>query len=222
MLNLEQILSAEDLEILSGLAVIYGVAFLFSLAISVVCYVFNGLGLYKMGKNLGISSPWMAWVPVVSSLLFGKIASKYIKKDNKPSAKFGGWLMGLNITNIVLYIGSIVSFVFVFGNALILAESAQGNPESFPTELLASLMSFLMLILLLFACAVAYTVIYYIALWRIYAIFDNSTATVFLVLSILFSVATPFLLFALRNNRPSFTYFDRIGYIPPQNSSTNE
>ena len=51
------------------------------------------------------------------------------------------------------------------------------------------------------AFSIFYCVIFYKALWNIYAIFADGKATLYLILSIFLPVQ-PFLLFAIRNNEP--------------------
>lgn len=212
MYNFEQFFSAEDIAVLGSMAAIFGVVLLFTSALGIVCYVFQSIGLYKMAKSLNLDHPWMAWVPVLNTYTFGTIASKYIKKDGKPSAKFGGWLVGLDIATIVCAIGLIVSVV----TTVISAIGMESMETTAPTAVfLGSVLSLIGVYVILMGVAVAFSILYYIALWRIFAIFDNSNATVFLIVSIIFGIAMPFLLFAVRNNKPDVTYFDRIGYIPP-------
>lgn len=212
MFDLSQFMSAEDIGVLSGILAVYGVIFGFAGIIGIVCYVFQSIGLFRMAKNIGLNHAWMAWVPVLSTYTLGKIGSKYIKKDGRPSAKFGGWLLALEIAMVILLIGMIVAVVFLVINAIGMESGTNATSE---TAFFGSLLIFVLVYLVFFAVAIAYSIIYYIALWRTFSIFDNSNATVFLVISIIFSVTLPFFIFAIRNNRPSFTYAERIGFIPP-------
>ena len=58
--------------------------------------------------------------------------------------------------------------------------------------------------------SVAFTVIYYVALWRIFALYNYKNATLFLVLSIFISCLYPIFLFVLRNKEPNFTNEQRL------------
>ena len=49
--------------------------------------------------------------------------------------------------------------------------------------------------------SIVFSIIYYVSLWRIFAIFSNHP-TLNLLLSIFVSVVQPFLIFANRNNNP--------------------
>ena len=52
--------------------------------------------------------------------------------------------------------------------------------------------------------AFVYTVLHYVAFWRIVASFDNSNATLYTVLSVFFSFLDPIFLFIIRNKQPVF------------------
>ena len=60
---------------------------------------------------------------------------------------------------------------------------------------------------------IAYVVIYYVALWRIFAAFDYNNATVYFVLSIVFSFLGPIFLFVLRNKQPVFDPREHFNYL---------
>ena len=50
---------------------------------------------------------------------------------------------------------------------------------------------------------VAYLIIRFVALWRIFAVFSNKNASVLLMVSVLtLGLAAPFCLFAIKNNEP--------------------
>ena len=205
-----------DTSVLGGILLCYGIALLFGLAIGIIVYVFQSIGLYKMAKNLGLVHAWMAWVPFLNTYTFGKIGSRYIKMNGKPSAKFGGWLLGLEIAMFVPVSVIIGAFIAMLPS-LINMDAA--NP-TFTPAIIGSIATMFISFFAMSVIAITYALLYYIALWRMFAIFDNSNATLFLILSIIFSITTPFFIFAIRNNKPALTHFDRIGYISPQ--TTNE
>ena len=211
MFDLSQIMSAEDAAMVGGVLAFYGVILCFSFILGIVTYIFQSIGLFKMAKNLGFKHCWMAWIPLLNTYTFGKIGSKYVKKSGKASAKFGGWLIGLEIAMNVMLIAMIIALVFFVIGAVALLESGAAEPT---TEMLGSVLAVVLTSLGISGISIAYTVIFYIALWRIFAIFDNSCATVFLVISIIFPITYPFFIFAVRNNKPCVTYEERIGFVP--------
>ncbi len=217
--NLEYLLGEESAAMLNSILAVYGTIILLSSIFGIVAYVFQSIGLFKMAKNLNLNHAWMAWVPLLNTYTFGKIGSQYVKKDGKPSAKFGGWLIGLEIAMFALLICMIASIIAMIPSIIGMAISE--NYASYD-NLIGSILGVLLSSVGISGVSIAYSVIYYIALWRIYAVFDNSTATVFLIVSILFSPAMPFILFAIRNNKPALTHNERMGFVPPVNKAEPE
>lgn len=58
--------------------------------------------------------------------------------------------------------------------------------------------------------AVVYAVYYYLALYRLYKLYDADHCVVYTVLSIIFAVTGPFFMFAIRNNTP-VEYLSNVG-----------
>lgn len=47
-----------------------------SLLLWLICYVFQGIALYRMAKQHGIAAPVLAWVPVLNFYMLGKVADR--------------------------------------------------------------------------------------------------------------------------------------------------
>ncbi len=170
-----------------GIFLIVIFAFLFvMLAFSFVAYIFSGIGIMKMHEKLGLKGGWLAFVPVLNSYAMGKVAEQYIKENGKKSAKF----------SIFLIIGQIISTIFVIFMTTILTLGAAFLPASIYTILNA------VLTIAAYGLSFILSIISYVALWRIYAIFSNKNATLYLILSIFVSFVQPFLIFAIRNREP--------------------
>ena len=67
---------------------------------------------------------------------------------------------------------------------------------------------------LLMLSALAFAIVKYIALWRVYSSFDGKNAVLFTVLSVLFNFLEPVFLFVIRNNQPNFA---PLGIYNPDN-----
>ncbi len=180
--------------------------FWFSWIISIGTYLLTAIGIYKMGKNLGFSNAWLSFVPFANIYAFGRIAEKYIKLDGRPSAKFSKILLALYIIMCVLAVVLII-FILVF---IIIESIADPTIDAFLSSDAVSasvgvtfILPLILLMLGILGVCTAYVVIYYIALWRIFAIYDGDNATLYLVLSIFFSFLAPIFLFVLRNRQPN-------------------
>ncbi len=154
------------------------------LAISVTIYALYSIGLYKMAKKLSLPSPWMAFVPIASSYLLGLMAET--PSFGKKTLKYSYILLILQAVNFVVSIlYSLLTSLYMFhnfGGILILVY------------------------LIYFGTIIATNVFNYIALYRLFNIFSPQNAVNFTVLSILFSISTPFIVFSIRNNEPKICY----------------
>lgn len=188
--------------------VIYGVAGIAGL----VLYLLQAIGLYKMGKSLGACAPWISFIPIASTFAFGRIASKYVKKDGKNSANFGVWLLILEILMYALLIALIVFLVIALIAVAGYADNAAADHSAMTLDMFSAFIPVIVLYVALLGIAVTYEILYFVALWRIFSIFSASNATLFTVLSIFFTFLFPIFIFAVRNARPTLTYAERLGF----------
>lgn len=175
--------------------IIAGITLFFALIAAIVTIVFQGIGIMKMHQKLGLKNGWMAFVPLLNSFALGKVAEQYIKENGKKSAKFSVILLVLNIIPMII-IGIYLVISFFTGLSLGFAGTSDIDIETATTILTT------IFFIVYYPIAIVISVIQYVALWRIYAIFSNDNATLFLILSIFISFVQPFLIFAIRNKEP--------------------
>lgn len=188
----------------AGIAFI-SIYFLVIFGIAITMYLFEAFGIYRMGQKLGFKNPWLAFIPIANMYAFGKVAEQYVKNDGRPSAKFSKILLTLNIIMLVLAIlFTVVIIVTVIAN-IAMFDVTGGNEMAILSVILPAVLGYIVFI----GLAIAQSVVYYIALWRIFAIFDHNNATVFLVLSIFVSFLYPIFLFVVRNKEPKLTPQER-------------
>lgn len=176
------------LGVIIGLLAVYGVILFVALGVALVISIFQGIGLLKMHKTLGLKGGWMSFIPVLNVYAIGKIAEQYIKQDGKKSAK-------LSVILLISYFGNLI-VGFVAGFFLGIAGSI------FPLSQSILMILSLLIFVLTFGCSIAYQIVMYIAFWRIYALFSNHNATLLLILSIVIPIAQPIIVFVIRNNEP--------------------
>ncbi|MEE1239031.1 MAG: hypothetical protein UHO61_03810 [Acutalibacteraceae bacterium] len=198
-------INGEDLAIFAGIMVVY---FAFLGVISLVMYLLNAFGLYGMAKGSGISAPWRGFIPFANTFLFGKIAERYVKKDGKKSAKFGGLLLAFEILTLV-FAAAVV--VFSIGMLAVLF-GCINNAGEIETAIGYTLIPMFFSALALMGVSITYIVLYYVALWRIFTAFDYNNATLYFVLTIFFSFLGPIFLFVLRNKKPVFDTREHFKY----------
>lgn len=169
------------------------------LSICLVLYILRAIGIYTMAKNNDISKPWIAFVPVINSFNLGKIAEKYKKNYGSKSASFSLLLLIFNLFKLVL-----VFLIFVLGfNAvstiLGFAQTAIENNTEMTLDMFVSVVPVIICYVALFGFSLAFAITKFIALWRIYSLYDNKNAVLYTVLSILFNFLDPIFIFILRN-----------------------
>lgn len=184
-----------------------------SAVIGIAIYLLESISVYKMAKSAEIKNPWLAFIPVANDWVFGTLAEKYKKKNGTKSARFGVILPVLEgivlIEAIALTIFTVISIKEITGYAL---DAVNTSTEMVPEQFM-SLIPVIILYFALMAVAIAYAVVFFIALWRVYYSFDKSNATLYIVLSIIFTISVPIILFIIRNRKPEFDPHNNTPYF---------
>jgi len=181
-------------EFLMVIMTVYLGFLLIALAFSLVMYILQSLGMYKIAKRRGINNPWLSWVPLGNVWMLGSISDQYQyvvkgKRTNRRKVLLGvslGTYGSLFLMLIVAIVGAI--------NAAFSGSEAEAV-EAAGLMVLGLLLVYLIMIVLM----IIMMVFMYIALYDLYASCNPANATLFLVLSIFFSVTQPFFVFACRN-----------------------
>ena len=190
------------MEAVAGMFIVLIVFYLLMMAFALVSYIFQSLGLYTIAKRRGIHNPWLAWIPIGSSWLLGSISDQYqyvVKRKEKSKRKI---LLTLDIVTMVLAVAMVVCWVWMFGNTLFDALQSGGamlDEEAILADMMVPLMVFYGISMVASVVSIVSMVFIYIALYDLYTSCNPENSVLFLVLSIFFSVAQPFLLFASRN-----------------------
>jgi len=192
--------------VLNTLAAVYLVILVISLLSSLVIYVFNSLGIMLLANKLGLKNGWLGFIPFASTFKFGQIADDCSRRmgERKNYAKL---LLGLEIAVYALFIPAIVVIVVlaclagIITNTDYYSYSGEIVPGEYATALnpdnTATLAIFLIIIVLIYlviyAIIITMAVFKLIALYKIFKFTSPNNATLFIVLSILFSLTWLFL-----------------------------
>ena len=165
-----------------------------SFVFGIATYVLTALALYTIAKRRGLNNPWLAWIPVANCWILGSLSDQYryvVKGENKSKRKS---LLTLNIITVLLSIAMVICAIVMVGKVIV---GAVGEVDE--TRLLEMIlgptMGIVGLCLPLIGVAIAYAIIYYMALYDVFKSLDPGNCVLFLVLSILFNVTEPFFLF---------------------------
>lgn len=177
-----------DAEILAMITSILVTILVVAGILSLVTYIFSSLGFYTLAKRRGILHPGLAWVPVCGARwIMGSLADQYASLTGSK----------LRCSRHILLWGELVltaaSIPLLVSAIQLLAATLAGQDMSMQLMQLNGVQTLLNL------ASIALSVMIYIALYKVYKSCDPKHATLFLVLSIIFSITMPFFVFACRN-----------------------
>lgn len=172
-------------------AIIYILILLVALAFSAVSYIFQSLGLYTVAKRRGLNNPWLAWLPVGNTWILGSISDGYQQAAKNRIKNRRKVLLGLNIAVYAMYIPFyILYFVLIIANP---------QPSLSDTTFILPFMALMAVTLAMLAISITFLVLLYFAYYDLFASCDPSNAVAFIIVSIFFSFALPFIIFIIRN-----------------------
>lgn len=93
------------------------------LLVSLVLYIFYAIGVQKIAKRQGVKSPWLAWIPIISSFLFVHLSENTVHKPLRGSmlllyglsivAGFFGGFFGSPVIGVAGIILTLYAFYFL-------------------------------------------------------------------------------------------------------------
>lgn len=169
-----------------------------SAVLGIAGYILTSLALYTLAKRRGIYHAWLSWVPVVNVWIVGSLSDQYryvVKGQNKAKRKVLltlGIIISVLLAIVIVAVAAILVNVF---SGMMYGATGMKLIEKFA----GTIMGIVGLVLPLAGVAIAYAIIYFMALYDVFTSMDPDNSVVFLVLSILFNVTEPFFLFFNRN-----------------------
>ena len=201
-----------ELGVFSTIIAVYAVFLSVLFAIGITLFVLQALGIFENSKKLGFTKPWLAFIPVISAFSLGRVGDLYVKKDGRKSAPLKYWLLILSVLNFLFLILFFVIFAIIISKFYIGVSDKIIANEMLTTEIFKILIPIIVFYFIAAVTSITYQIIYYINLWRIFKIFDNNNAVLFLVLSIVFSFLAPIFIFVIKNKEPKFIGQEKIGF----------
>ena len=190
--------------------IILSLVFLF--AVSAVCWILGAAGVFKISRRQGCKAPWIGFLYPVYPYSLGRIAREYKSKKAKKCADLSVWVEGLFLAQFVLAGAFAASGVYA---ARVITENALKAIEdniSMTPEMFRSAVPVIALYFVTLAASVAYKIIYFVVLWRIFSILSPKYASVLLVLSVFFGFLGNVFIFVLSRKiqADGREYFDEI------------
>lgn len=186
---------------LSATAGIFGIVLAIMLVIgflvAIVTYVLSAVGMFTIGQRRGLRLYGLAWVPFGAEWLLGSIADQF---DRKAKGK------DLHL-RLFLLIGEILGTICAIVVLILAIQALMGISMLMEdVTVLTTLMIFYVLMILF---TVAFSVFYYIALYKVYRSCTPQNCVWMLVLSIFFKIATPICLICIKNKDDGFLELQR-------------
>jgi len=167
-------------------------------------YMIRGFAILRFSKRYDLGKGWAGFVPVLSEYQLGSIAGNV--KIGKMTVRRTGLWMALRPI-LVAVTAMTISILATTNNAVLIAKLGGSENTHQLLLLMNSLYGWLLTLLaVLYVLMVIYSVFYYMVLSKIFANYhDNSSVTLYVVLSIFVPLVEPFLLFWHSFKKPIYT-----------------
>ena len=170
-------------------------------------YVFVSLGGQRMARKVGMSNPWMFWIPCANVYAMGNLADTQASlcegKNTTYRKKMLTWTIVVACMAIVWAIAFSVFMVVAAANGMLDANGDLVTLDGFdPDALIGPALFLLLTSLASLVLYIVYLVIYFKALYRIYKLYAHDGAAGLVVLSVFVSVAIPAVFLSLSKREP--------------------
>ena len=181
-------------------------------------YVLRSLGLMALGKNRGLSSPWIGWIPFCSGYALGRLSDDISAKKGVKTSHRKILLSMEIITAVSMTIAMVLVFAPLVNVFIQAADSAYHDAyfdsDALAAQLIGSMIGGMVLMFVGLVIAIVYSVFLYIAMYRVFKAYAPNNAVLYLVLSIFISICYPIFIFIIRNKQEVIppTYYPPYGY----------
>lgn len=187
--------------------ILYLIFYCLVMVYAAYAYVFVSLGGQRMARKVGMSNPWMFWIPCANVYAMGNLADTQATlcegKNTTYRKKMLTWTIVVACIAIVWAIAFSVFIVVAAANGMLDANGDLVTLDGFdPDALIGPALFFLLTSLAFLVLYIVYLVIYYKALYRIYKLYAPDGAAGLVVLSIFVSVAIPAVFLSLSKREP--------------------
>ena len=187
--------------------ILYLIFYCLVMVYAAYAYVFVSLGGQRMARKVGMSNPWMFWIPCANVYAMGNLADTQASlcegKNTTYRRKMLAWSIVVACAAIPWAIAYTVFMVAAAANGLLDENGVLITLDGASLEPLIGPTLFLLAVSLVFlALYIVYVVIYYKTLYRIFKLYAPNGASGLLVLSIFVGVAIPAIFLGLSKREP--------------------
>lgn len=186
---------------------LYLIFYLVAMVYGAYAYIGMSLGGHRMGRKVGMSNPWMFWIPCANVYAMGNLADTQASlcegKNTTYRKKMLTWTIVVACVAIVWAIALSVFMVIAALNGMVDENGQLVTLDGTGAEsLIGPALFFLLTSLAFLALYVVYLVIYYKVLYRIFKLYAPDGSVGLLVLSVLVTVAIPAVFLSLSKREP--------------------
>lgn len=170
-----------------------------ALLLAAFLFYLRAIGSYKIAKRLSLVHPWYSFIPFVRSYHLGYISDQCKNRHGNTARSLSRLLLWLRIASVFMccallltIVKDTVELVFAIDTTLLNGEDFLPSADCFS--------NLVPLFLVALATEVAFKVVHYIALGRVYAVFFKGGMAARLVLSIVFPFLEPVFIYTASKN----------------------
>ena len=189
------------------LLIFYLLYSLFVMAYGAYAYIGMGLGGFRMARKIGMTNPWMFWIPMANVYAMGNLADQQAALCEGRSTAFRKKMLAWNIVIICAALFFVIAMVPILVVATVHGTMDENGtvtiPEAYMEDLVGPSLFFLFSLLVLLVLSVIYLVVYYKVLYRIFKLYAPDGAVGLLILSIFVNAAIPAIFLILSGKEPA-------------------
>lgn len=189
------------------LLIFYLLYSLFVMAYGAYAYIGMGLGGFRMARKIGMTNPWMFWIPMANVYAMGNLADQQAALCEGRSTAFRKKMLAWNIVIICAALFFVIAMVPILVVATVHGTMDENGtvtiPEAYMNDLVGPSLFFLFSLLVLLVLSVIYLVVYYKVLYRIFKLYAPDGAVGLLILSIFVNAAIPAVFLILSGKEPA-------------------
>lgn len=189
------------------LLIFYLLYSLFVMAYGAYAYIGMGLGGFRMARKIGMTNPWMFWIPMANVYAMGNLADQQAALCEGRSTAFRKKMLAWNIVIICAALFFVIAMVPILVVATVHGTMDENGtvtiPEAYMEDLVGPSLFFLFSLLVLLVLSVIYLVVYYKVLYRIFKLYAPDGAVGLLILSIFVNAAIPAVFLILSGKEPA-------------------
>ncbi len=205
------------LELILGLLLI--VLYFALMGLSIASYIMQSLALYTISKEQGNDKAWLAWLPIGSEWVIGKIADAIDHEEGK-SRNWSKVLLTLSLIMIVGFGIFVAVYSVLLVNVVMMSQgyASAVAEESIVAGLIGFFVVFYIALIVMALAANALMICQYIGFYRIFERFVPGKAVKYLLVSILVPLGLQVCLMKCKNALIA----EKSAYIPPVDGVNTE